>query len=160
SAIAGTATGVFLAPANCLGRIGWGMISDFIGRKLSLLLMCVIQGVAMLAFYFMGFHPALLYLGAALIGFNFGGNFALFPAITADFFGSKRIAANYACIFTAYGVGGIIGPVLGGYFKDQGEDAGVGVWTTPLIIAGIACLAAAAIALMLKPPRSRAESTV
>jgi len=32
---AGTAMGVFFALANGLGRIGWGMISDKIGRKSS-----------------------------------------------------------------------------------------------------------------------------
>ena len=33
---------------------------------------------------------------AALIGFNYGGSFALFPAITADYFGKRASAATMA----------------------------------------------------------------
>jgi len=54
-------------------------------------------------------------VAAALIDFNFGGNFALFPAATADFFGNKNVGSNYGWVFTAYG---IAGPLLAGYFKD------------------------------------------
>ena len=41
----------------------------------------------------------LLYLGATLIGFNFGGNFALFPTITADTFGAKNVGQNYPFVW-------------------------------------------------------------
>ena len=34
---------------------------------------------------------------------DFGGNFALFPSATADYFGSKNLGMNYGWIFTAYG---------------------------------------------------------
>lgn len=152
SAVSGTAMAVFFALANGLGRIGWGMISDVIGRKTSIFLMCLLQGIVMLLFYQMGFHVALLYLGAAIIGFNFGGNFALYPAVTADYFGSKHIGPNYGWVFTAYGVGGIVGPLLGGYFKDAAKGGDPSAWLTPFVIAGVACLAAAVLALLLKAP--------
>ncbi|MBN2581074.1 MAG: OFA family MFS transporter [Pirellulales bacterium] len=151
--ISDTAMGVFFALANGLGRIGWGMISDKIGRKASLFLMLGSQGVIMFLFYQMGFQPWLFYLGATLIGFNFGGNFALFPAATADFFGSKNVGLNYAWVFTSYGVGGIVGPILGGYFKGLAKGAEPSAWLPPFVIAGIACLVAAVLALLLKPPR-------
>ena len=47
------------------------------------MVMAGLQGVVMIAFPYMAGTPLLLYLGAALIGFNFGGNFALFPSATA-----------------------------------------------------------------------------
>lgn len=47
-----------------------------------------------------------LYLGATLIGLNFGGNFALFPVATADTVGKKHVAQNYGFIFLPYGIGG------------------------------------------------------
>ena len=143
---------IFFALANGLGRIGWGMISDVIGRKASIFLMCLLQGIVMLLFYQMGFSVPLLCLGAAIIGFNFGGNFALYPAATADFFGSKHIGPNYGWVFTAYGVGGIVGPVLAGYFKDAAKGGDPSAWLTPFVIAGVACLAAAVLALLLKAP--------
>ncbi len=156
SATAGTAMALFYALANGLGRIVWGVVSDKLGRKASLTIMMAAQGVVMLVFFYMGDKPALLYLGAALIGFNFGGNFALFPAATADFFGNKNVGRNYGWMFTAYGVGGIVGPIMAGLFKDAGLEKGVDAWFPAFIVAGIACLIAAAIGLMLKPPKAQA----
>ncbi len=154
SATAGTAMALFYALANGLGRIIWGMMSDKLGRKMSLVLMMAVQGVVMLVFFYMGGQAWLLYLGAALIGFNFGGNFALFPAATADYFGNKNVGKNYGWMFTAYGVGGIVGPIMAGMFKDAGADKGVDAWFPAFIIAGIACLVAAGIGLALKPPKA------
>ena len=148
SAIAGTAMAVFYSLANGVGRIAWGTISDAIGRKAAIFLMAAIQGVMMLLFFQMGGAPALFYLGAAIIGFNFGANFALFPAATADFFGSVNVGQNYGWMFTAYGVGGIVGPIMAGIFKDAGS------FTPAFIISGVLCLVAAVIALLTKPPRN------
>ncbi|MFP4071821.1 MAG: OFA family MFS transporter, partial [Desulfovibrionales bacterium] len=84
SIISGTAMAVFFSIANGLGRIVWGTLSDKIGRRRSLILMCTIQGFALFGFPALAGNEMSLYFGAALIGFNFGGNFALFPTITAD----------------------------------------------------------------------------
>ncbi len=148
SAIAGTAMAVFYSLANGIGRIAWGAISDRIGRKVALTVMMAIQGVVMLIFFGMGGTPGLLFLGAALIGFNFGGNFALFPAATADSFGSKYIGANYGWVFCAYGFGGIFGPMLGGIVRDQ-----TGNFAYAFVPAGIACLIAAVLGLTLRTPK-------
>jgi MFS transporter, OFA family, oxalate/formate antiporter len=147
SAIAGTAMAVFYSLANGLGRIVWGILSDRIGRKTSIFMMTVIQGAMMLLFYFMGGTPVLLFLGAAIIGFNFGGNFSLFPTCTADFFGPQHVGQNYGFMFTAYGIGGIVGPIMAGMFRDSGT------WLPAFIISGVLCLVAAALALASKPPK-------
>jgi OFA family oxalate/formate antiporter-like MFS transporter len=146
SAVAGTAMAVFFSLANGLGRIGWGTISDKIGRKPSIIIMTALQGIMMLCFPFMAGTKALLYLGATLIGFNFGGNFALFPTITADTFGNKFVGQNYGWVFLAYGVGGIFGPILGGKLGDMGN------FPMAFTIVGILCLAAALIIATVKPP--------
>ena len=148
SATAGTAMAVFYSLANGIGRIVWGALSDKLGRKRSIFLMTVSQGVIMLLFYWMGGTPGLLFLGATIIGFNFGGNFALFPTATADFFGTAHVGQNYGWMFTAYGVGGIVGPIMAGAFRDSGS------WMPAFIISGVLCLVAAVIALGLKPLRS------
>jgi OFA family oxalate/formate antiporter-like MFS transporter len=146
SAVAGTAMAVFFSLANGLGRIGWGTISDKIGRKLSITIMTALQGIVMLCFPFMAGTQALLYLGATLIGFNFGGNFALFPTITADTFGNKFVGQNYGWVFLSYGVGGIFGPILGGRLGDMGN------FPLAFTIVGILCLGASLIVAMVKPP--------
>ncbi len=152
-AIAGTAM-AWLAILNGLGRIVWGIASDKIGRKTALFLMCLIQGVMMLLFFKVGGTKMGLIVGASIIGFNFGGNFALFPAATADFFGNKNVGSNYPWVFLAYGIAGIVGPQIAGHFKDTAT--GVDAWKVPFIVAGIACLVAALLSLMLKTPKPKA----
>jgi OFA family oxalate/formate antiporter-like MFS transporter len=149
--ITGTAMGLFYALMNGLGRIIWGSVSDKLGRKNSIMFMSLLQGIMMILFYFVGGIEGGLYLSAAVIGFNFGGNFALFPAATADFFGNKNVGTNYPWVFMAYGVGGIIGPVLGGAMGDAKT------WMWAFIPAGIACIVASIIAMTLKPPVAKAS---
>ncbi len=152
-AVAGTAM-AFYAILNGLGRIVWGAVSDKIGRKTALIAMCFFQGIAMFAFYYIGSVEIGLIVGACIIGFNFGGNFALFPAATADFFGNKNVGLNYGWVFLAYGVAGIAGPQIAGYFKDAAKGAmDASAWQTPFMIAGVACIVGGVIALMAKPPK-------
>jgi len=149
SAIAGTAMAVFYSLANTLGRIGWGVISDKIGRKKSVIILTGIQGIVVILFTLMAGTTMLLYFGAALIGFNFGGNFALFPSLTADIFGTKNVGNNYPFIFLAYGAGGVIGPIMGGIMGDMGS------FSTAFIISGIACLCVSVLMMFLKTNEPR-----
>jgi MFS family permease len=157
--IAGTAM-AWYAILNGLGRIAWGVVSDKIGRKMALFLMCALQSLVMFGFYKLGATKTGLILGACIIGFNFGGNFALFAAATADFFGNRNVGTNYGWVFLAYGVAGIAGPQVAGYFKDAAAKtaATTGVvdasaWLTPFIVAGVSCAVAAVLALLLTPPK-------
>ena len=151
--IADTAAAVFLALANGIGRIAWGKISDSLGWRRSVTIMTAVQGLCMLAFFWMGQSEILLYVGATIIGFNFGGNFALFPVATAETFGAKNVGKNYGWVFLAYGVGGIVGPIMAGVFKDAGKGSGVDAWLPAFLISGVLCLFASVIAYLVKPPR-------
>ena len=148
SAIAGTAMAVFFSLANGLGRILWGILSDKLGRKRSIILMTAIQGITVILFTYMAGSEILLYIGATLIGFNFGGNFALFPTITADTFGAKNVGQNYPFVFLAYGVGGILGPILGGKMGDLNNFA------LAFTISGIAVLVGTLLILFVKAPKN------
>jgi OFA family oxalate/formate antiporter-like MFS transporter len=153
SAVAGTAMALFLALANGFGRIAWGFISDTIGRKTALIVMLTFQGVILLAFFYIGGSPAGLFFGAACVGFNFGGTLALFPAVTADYFGNRNVGKNYGWLFTAYGIGGIVGPIMAARIADTFKGKGVDSWQSAFIIAGVACLVAAVLAMLLRVPR-------
>jgi OFA family oxalate/formate antiporter-like MFS transporter len=158
-AAAGTAMVIF-AIFNAIGRIGWGKISDSIGhavncdhhgRKTSLMMMAASQGVFVLMFPYIAGIEYALYLFAALIGFNFGGNFALFPAITSDTFGHKFFGQNYGYVFLGYGVGGSIGPMLGGYLGDMNN------FMLAFIITGVMNLIAAGIIYTAQIPSKRED---
>jgi OFA family oxalate/formate antiporter-like MFS transporter len=146
SAIAGTAMAVFFSLANGVGRIVWGTLSDIIGRRKSIATMTIIQAFILFSFTSMAGNEYLLYFGAMLIGFNFGGNFALFPTLTADVFGNDRIGQNYPLIFLSYGVGGIAGPLLGGSLGDMGN------FPLAFSICGFACLAGAGCIMLVRKP--------
>ncbi|XPV77502.1 MAG: OFA family MFS transporter [Desulfovibrio sp.] len=148
SGIAGTAMAVFFSLANGIGRIAWGTMSDVLGRKRSIIIMTATQGFIVIAFTYMASNEILLYIGATLIGFNFGGNFALFPTITADTFGAAKVGQNYPFVFLAYGGGGILGPVLGGMLGDMGN------FSLAFTICGVMCLCGAVLTAMLKPPKA------
>lgn len=146
SAAATLAMAVFFALFNGLGRILWGTISDKIGRKLSIIIMMATQGVFVILFQWMAGSQATLYLFAMLIGFNFGGNFALFPTMTADTFGTKFIGQNYGWVFLAYAIGGIAGPIMGGKLGDLGNSP------LAFTICGILCFVAVFTIALVRPP--------
>jgi OFA family oxalate/formate antiporter-like MFS transporter len=152
SAIAGTAMAVFFSIANGLGRIIWGTLSDKLGRKRSVVTMTITQGAFLFLFVPMAGAEWTLYLAAALIGFNFGGNFALFPALTADEFGNGAVGQNYPWVFLSYGLGGIIFPILGGWLGD------IGSFGLAFSICGSACVIGAIASAAVFPPH-RDEAT-
>jgi OFA family oxalate/formate antiporter-like MFS transporter len=146
SAVAGTAMAVFFSLANGIGRIAWGTMSDRLGRRRSVFVMAASQAAFLFLFTYAAGSPVLLYLGAALIGFNFGGNFALFPAITADTFGNDRVGENYPLVFLSYGAGGILFPILGGLMGDMGN------FPLAFSICAGACLVGAVATLLIRVP--------
>jgi OFA family oxalate/formate antiporter-like MFS transporter len=85
-----------------------------------------------------------VFLASAWVGLNFGGNFALFPSATADYFGTRNLGMNYGWIFTAYGVAGILGPVVGGVLFDT-----TGQFILPFVFAGTLCFIAAGCAVVV-----------
>ena len=154
AAVAGSALGL-LALFNGLGRVVWGTLSQKLTARLALMLMTVLQAVMMFVLIKMGSSPLTLAIAGCWIGFNFGGNFALFPLLTAENFGAKNLGANYGAVFTSYGVGGILGPVMAGVVWDS-----MHTYSYAFIIAGIACVVAAGLSFVLRPPKVAAEAPV
>lgn len=167
---AGAVAVAILAIFNATGRILWGKVSDSLGRKNTLIIMFIICGVVMLALDWMRPYP--LYLaGVCIVGLCFGGYLALYPAVTADFFGTKHIGVNYGCMFAAYGAGGLFGPFLAawlmrtaGHVEYQITDlAGqatvrlfeVGDYRMAFLLSGVACLLAGALMLVVKAPGAK-----
>jgi len=142
-----------LAIFNALGRIFWGKISDLIDRPRALMIMYLMQGMAFMLLVSVS-NVWAIFLASAWVGLNFGGNFALFPSATADYFGTKNLGVNYGFIFTAYGVAGILGPVVGGVLFDKTQN-----YLLAFIFAGTLCfLAAASAAVMWGMARSHQAS--
>ena len=77
----------------------------------------------------------------------FGGNLALFPLLTAEYFGSKNLGANYGLVFTGYGAGGVLGPMLAGSVWDLLHS-----YHRAFVSAGVGCLLAMLLAMAVRPP--------
>jgi len=132
-----------LAIFNALGRIFWGRVSDHIDRPRAMMLMYLSQGMAFMMLAGIHTHLA-VFIASAWVGLNFGGNFALFPSATADYFGTKNLGMNYGLIFTAYGVAGILGPMVGGVLFDATKE-----YVIAFVFAGTLCFLAAASAVVV-----------
>jgi len=107
----------FLALTNTLGRVIGGILSDKIGRVNTLFVILVLQLINMSAFAFYQSLPTLL-VGIVLVGFCFGSLLAVMPALCADQYGLKNYGTNYGFLFFAWGISGLIAPVLAGFFYD------------------------------------------
>jgi OFA family oxalate/formate antiporter-like MFS transporter len=137
---------------NAAGRIVWGATSDKLGRENTMVLMFLILALGMFAFAWMSTITMswVAVMGiASLIGFCFGGNFALFPSATADFFGSKNVGKNYGVMFTAYGIAGITGAFVAGPIVDF-----FGSYFWAFVITGVLAIIAVLFTLILKTKRS------
>jgi len=135
---------------NGAGRIVWGQVSDNIGRRKALLSMFLFQGIMMGVFFYTTMNPFVFYIAAALIGFNFGGNFALFPVACADSFGAENLGLNYGFVFTAYGIGGTVGPILAGSVQDAGMS-----FLYAFVPAAVMCFIAAVFAFVYRDPAQK-----
>lgn len=132
-----------LAIFNALGRIFWGKLSDLIDRPRAMMMMYLAQGIAFMMLVSVR-SPIAIFIASALVGLNFGGNFALFPSATADYFGAKNLGMNYGWIFTAYGVAGILGPIVGGVLFDV-----TGQYLLAFVFSGVLCFIAAACSIVI-----------
>ena len=139
-----------LSLANGAGRVAWGATSDKIGRTKTLFVMYIIQGLTMFMLFYMGDNVTTLALGAALVGFCFGGNFAMFPSATADYFGTKSVGQNYGFVFTAYGVAGILGAIIAGKMVET-----TGSYQYTFTIMGVLSILAAVLSLITKAPHEK-----
>lgn len=160
-----------LAIFNSFGRIIWGKISDSIGRKTSLFLMFLFCGVAMLLLNSLQSYGAYI-AGIGMVGLSFGGYLAIYPAVTADFYGTKHLGVNYGWMFSAYGAGGLFGPYLAAwlmrvtsqvtYLATDATGSAVektfaaGDFKLAFMVAGIACLGSAVLVLAMKAPKKLA----
>lgn len=97
--------------ANGLGRIFWASLSDRIGRKTTFLLLLGTQIPAFLLLSRVS-EPLLFGTLCCYILLCYGGGFSTMPAFAADTFGPRNIGSIYGPILMAWGVAGVVGPML------------------------------------------------
>ena len=107
-----------LALFNGLGRVVWGTLGQKFGPSRAAVALMLLQAGMLVSLPGLGGSVGLLALGACWVGFQFGGNLSLFPLMTAEQFGLRHLGGNYGLVFTGYGLGGVLGPILAGSVWD------------------------------------------
>ncbi|HQP51010.1 MAG TPA: OFA family MFS transporter [Syntrophorhabdaceae bacterium] len=135
---------------NGIGRPIFGALSDKITPKGAAILSFIIIAAASFMILSAGKGSTGLY-AVAFCGFwlCLGGWLAIGPAATATFFGLEGYAQKYGVVFSAYGLGAIIGGIISGSAKDTfGSYIAAFYPTAGMAIAGIIIAL-----LLLKPPK-------
>jgi MFS family permease len=92
-----------------------------------------------------------LYLFAVIFGIGYGSMAPLMPYLTADRFGRQVLGSAYGMlIFFVAGVGGSIGPVVGGVIYDR-----TGSYANAWLLNLIALMTISLLILTLKPAKAR-----
>ncbi|HET9031113.1 MAG TPA: OFA family MFS transporter [Candidatus Aquilonibacter sp.] len=141
-----------LAIFNGLGRFFWGWISDRLGRGMTYTVMYLVQAVI---FFLMantgGVTAVIIYFAIVLL--CYGGGFGVMPSFNADFFGTKYMGQNYGMILTAWGVGGIVGPLIAAKVRDV-----TGSYHGALIPVAIMLVIAAIIPFFVRKPTGQPKA--
>lgn len=129
------------------GRIFSGWLSDALGRLLTLRIMMLVSAVAMPALFLWREQAVLFYLLVAVVYWCFGTLLSVFASTSADFFGTRHLGMNYGLLFLAYGVAGILGPIIGAWVFDAFQD-----YRYAFFAAGALALLAFVSVALARPP--------
>ncbi|WP_196593176.1 L-lactate MFS transporter [Pectinatus sottacetonis] len=102
---------------NGFGRIFWSTISDYIGRGYTYALFFLIE---IGAFWQLAqVDSAAVFQGLIFLIIScYGGGFSCMPAYLSDIFGTRQLSAIHGRILTAWGIAGVVGPVLVSWLRE------------------------------------------
>ena len=144
--VAGGMVGI-VSLGNALGRVFWAWVSDMITRKMTFLVMFLMQVVLFWIFPSLATVAALTTVSFVIL-MCYGGGFGTMPAFTADYFGSKNVGPIYGLMLTAWGFASAFGPLLIAYMRQA-----QGTYRTALhVIAGV-MLVSAVLPIIVRPPK-------
>lgn len=103
-----------------IGKFGWGVLSDRIGREITYIL-GVLSNVVAISIFLSLSDPSqvwILYGFAIFFGLGYGIAQPVTTAIIADLFQGKSLGVIMGFIVSGAAIGGAIGPVFSGYVFD------------------------------------------
>ncbi|HER1886281.1 TPA: OFA family MFS transporter [Streptococcus pyogenes] len=107
SAIVVGAMGIF----NGFGRLVWASLSDYIGRRVIVILLFLVSIIMTISLIFA--HSSLIFMiSIATLMTCYGAGFSLIPPYLSDLFGAKELATLHGYILTAWAIAALTGPML------------------------------------------------
>jgi len=135
--------------ANGASRIFWGWASDRLGRENTMIVAFTLQAFFLYLVVAVGQQSAALFaFTLVMVYFTWGEIYSLFPATSADYFGTRHATSNYAVLYTAKGTAAIMGGWVGALLFEQS-----GGWTVAFYSSAVMALVAAGIAFGLRNAR-------
>lgn len=140
---------------SVLGRIVFGFAADRIGRaqSASLSYACTALGTLALLSLERWHHPASLYVYALLFGAGFGARGPIITAMASELFPGRQFGRIYGALSLGNGIGGALGPWLGGALYDVTGSYRVAF----LLASGFCVMGAACFWLAARPPARSAS---
>ena len=135
-----------IAIFNGGGRVFWAWLSDMITRRRVFITMFLLQFVLFLLMT-QTRSFAIFTVLALLVALCYGGGFGTMPSFCADYFGPKYTGFVYGTMITAWGVGGILGPILIARIKDLTDG-----YTSAMYIIAAVMLVSTVLPLIVRPP--------
>jgi MFS family permease len=133
---------------SLIGRFTVGPFADRLGRRRSLVALCVALGAMQIVWWGASASYWLLALFAVVFGMCYGSTVAILPTIVMDLYGARAVSGIIGFLYTGAGIGALIGPWLAGAAYDA-----FGAYDAP-ILAGAAF---AFVAAMFGLPLARNE---
>lgn len=121
-----------LSIAITLGKLGWGWVSDKIGRYPVVILLLILGGAGMGLLAMTGRYIFVVAV-FVVVGLCYGGFLAIMAPLTADLFGTKNLPINFGIMFLTVALAAYIGPLLAAVAK----EANNGDYTQAFIIAAV-----------------------
>lgn len=135
---------------NVLGRLVLGGLGDRLGARRLLFWLTVALALLSLLWLSAGAFWSLA-LFALLFGAANGGCIALYPAVAADWFGTRHLGAILGALYVSVGIAALLGASAAGWVFDVTQS-----YTGPIMGGGVAALlAAGCLAMARRSPSSK-----
>jgi MFS family permease len=118
SAVAASALLSVLGGMSILGRVGIGVLADWMGTLRLFKLSVLTMAASYLLWLLLPAYPWLVAF-SAILGLGYGIRIALMPSVLIELFGVQSLGALLGIFFTASGVSAAIGPLLAGLIVDS-----------------------------------------
>ena len=137
---------------STLGRLLFGPLADRFGR-VRMLQAAVLCMAGSYLIWLSGPSYAGLAVFAAIMGAAYGGWVAISPSVLAEIFGSEGLGGTAGVMYTAAGIGALLGPPLAGWIVDS-----TGGYRPAIVAAMVLEVAGLAVILTLRPKRRAAPA--
>ena len=112
----------YLALGMVVGKVGWGILSDRVGRHPVLIAMLLLAVLALVLLWQTSTYMTVV-LGIFVVGACYGGFLSLIGPMTLDAFGQEHFPVNFGIMFLTVGVASYVGPRLAAAVTEANNGA-------------------------------------